>query len=179
MSGSWAKYESPNSMRNLNYLIVLVSMSIGIQHALAQPPANSQQRQQRFRQLLQRFDENGNGQLDPSERLAVQKFIQQRNSKNPMQRPQMQRPQNTNPRPQGQRPQTRPGQPTQPSQPEQVRPNTGRRPGNGQRREGFSILPRQREHKLDKSRLLNRFDINRDGQLSASERAAAIEAMGK
>jgi len=174
MSGASAKYESPNSMRTLNYLLVFVSMSIGIQQVLAQPPANNQLRQQRFRQLLQRFDENGNGQLDPSERVTVQKFMQQRNSQNPMQRPQ-----NPNLRPQGQRPQTRPGQPTQPSQPGQIRPNTGRRPGNGQRREGFSMLPRKREHKLDKSRLLNRFDINRDGQLSASERAAAIEAMGK
>ena len=179
MSGAYAKDESPNSMRTLTYLIVLVSMSIGIQQALAQPPANNQQRQQRFRQLLQRFDENGNGQLDPSERVAVQKFIQQRNSKNPMQRPQMQRPQNLTPRPQGHRPQTRPGQSSQPGQPGQIRPNSGRRPDNGQRREGLSMLPRTREHKLDKSRLLNRFDINRDGQLSASERAAAIEAMGK
>ena len=146
---------------------------MGIQQLLAQPPANNQQRQQRFRQLLQRFDENGNGQLDPNERIAVQKFIQQRNGNNPMQRPQMQRPQNPNQRPQGQRPQTRP------DQPDQARPNAGLRPGNGQRREGMSMLPRKREHKLDKSRLLNRFDINRDGQLSASERAAAIEAMGK
>ncbi len=171
MSGAFAKYESPNSMKTLNYLIVLVCMSMGIQQLLAQPPANNQQRQQRFRQLLQRFDENGNGQLDPNERIAVQKFIQQRNGNNPMQRPQ-----NPNQRPQGQRPQTRPGQPGQPGQ---ARPNTGLRPGNGQRREGMSMLPRKREHKLDKSRLLNRFDINRDGQLSASERAAAIEAMGK
>ena len=166
-------------MKTLNYLVAFVCLSMGIQQVLAQPPANNQQRQQRFRQLLQRFDENGNGQLDPNERMAVQKFIQQRNGNNSMQLPQMRRPQNPNQRPQGQRPQTRPGQPGQPGQPDQARPNAGLRPGNGQRREGMSMLPRKREHKLDKSRLLNRFDINRDGQLSASERAAAIEAMGK
>ena len=136
-------------MKTLNYLVAFVCLSMGIQQVLAQPPANNQQRQQRFRQLLQRFDENGNGQLDPNERMAEQKFIQQRNGNNPTQLPQMRRPQNPNQRPQG------------------------------QRREGMMLLPRKREHKLDKSRLLNRFDINRDGQLSASERAAAIEAMGK
>ena len=136
-------------MKTLNYLVAFVCLSMGIQQVLAQPPANNQQRQQRFRQLLQRFDENGNGQLDPNERMAVQKFIQQRNGNNSMQLPQMRRPQNPNQRPQG------------------------------QRRERMMLLPRKREHKLDKSRLLNRFDINRDGQLSASERAAAIEAMGK
>ena len=149
VSGAFAKFESPNSMKTLNYLVAFVCLSMGIQQVLAQPPANNQQRQQRFRQLLQRFDENGNGQLDPNERMAVQKFIQQRNGNNSMQLPQMRRPQNPNQRPQG------------------------------QRREGMMLLPRKREHKLDKSRLLNRFDINRDGQLSASERAAAIEAMGK
>jgi len=136
-------------MKTLNYLVAFVCLSMGIQQVLAQPPANNQQRQQRFRQLLQRFDENGNGQLDPNERMAVQKFIQQRNGNNSMQLPQMRRPQNPNQRSQG------------------------------QRWEGMMLLPRKREHKLDKSRLLNRFDINRDGQLSASERAAAIEAMGK
>ena len=64
------------------------------------------------------------------------------------------------------------------NQPQQ-RPSAGQRPGNRQRREGFLFQPRKRQDKLDKTRLLIRFDANRDGQLSAAERAAAIEAMSQ
>ena len=110
---------------------------------------------------------DGNGQLDPSEKQALQRFVQQRNGNNPTQRIPLQRPQQNPP------PQMRPE-----NQPQQ-RPNAGQRPGNRQRREGFLFQPRKRQDKLDKTRLLIRFDANRDGQLSAAERAAAIEAMSQ
>lgn len=143
-------------------LIIFLLYTACAGQLLGQPSATPQQRQQRFRQLTQRFDVNGNGQLDPNERQALQRFIQQRNmNNNSPQRPQMQRPQ------------------TQPNNQPQGRPDTVQRPGNGQRRQRFLFQPRKRESKLDKSRLLNRFDTNRDGQLSPTERAAAIEAMSK
>ena len=160
-------------MRITASLILFLVCTVSAGQLFGQPRTPPEQRQQRFRQLMQRFDVNGNGQLEPNERQALQRFIQQRNdNNNPNQRPQTQP---------NQRPQTQPNQrpQTQPNNRPQERPNTGQRPGNGQRRQGFLFQPRQRENKLDKSRLLNRFDANRDGQLSPAERAAAIEAMSK
>lgn len=154
-------------MRNIFILTVFLLFVVCVELLIAQPPVNVQQRQQRYRQLLQRFDVNGNGQLDPNEQQALQRFIQQRNGNNPIQRMPVQRPQQNQP------PQMRSGNPPQ------QQPNAGQRPGNRQRREGFFFLPRKRQDKLDKTRLLNRFDANRDGQLSAAERAAAIEAMSQ
>ena len=154
-------------MRNIFILTVFLLFVVCVELLIAQPPVNVQQRQQRYRQLLQRFDVNGNGQLDPNEQQALQRFIQQRNGNNPIQRMPVQRPQQNQP------PQMRPGNPPQ------QQPNAGQRPGNRQRREGFFFQPRKRQDKLDKTRLLNRFDANRDGQLSAAERAAAIEAMSQ
>lgn len=154
-------------MRNLDSLIVFLLFVVCAEQLIAQPPVNVQQRQQRYRQLLQRFDVDGNGQLDPSEKQALQRFVQQRNGNNPTQRIPLQRPQQI-PMPQ-MRPENQP----------QQRPNAGQRPGNRQRREGFLFQPRKRQDKLDKTRLLIRFDANRDGQLSAAERAAAIEAMSQ
>ena len=152
-------------MRITASLILFLVCTVSAGQLFGHPRTPPEQRQQRFRQLMQRFDVNGNGQLEPNERQALQRFIQQRNDNN-----------NSN-----QRPQTQPNQrpQTQPNNRPQERPNTGQRPGNGQRRQGFLFQPRQRENKLDKSRLLNRFDANRDGQLSPAERAAAIEAMSK
>ena len=154
-------------MRNTSILTVFLFFVVCVELLIAQPPVNVQQRQQRYRQLLQRFDVNGNGQLDSNEQQALQRFIQQRNGNNPIQRMPVQRPQQNQP------PQMRPENPLQ------QRPNAGQRPGNRPRREGFFFQPRKRQDKLDKTRLLNRFDANRDGQLSAAERAAAIEAMSQ
>ena len=54
-------------MRNLYSLIVFLLFVICAEQLIAQPPVNVQQRQQRYRQLLQRFDVDGNGKLDREE----------------------------------------------------------------------------------------------------------------
>ncbi len=116
-----------------------------------QAPPTAQQRMARYRQLLQRFDVNKNGRLDPEERAAIQRFQAQRNGGNTPQRP--------------------------PIRPNQTGQSLQQRSDNPQRRNGMQFLPRKRESKLDKSALLRHFDTNGDGQLGAEERAAAIEAM--
>ena len=155
-------------MKNQLIVLVIIIVFVGsgsLDAQRPQTPLNPQQRLARYRQLLQRFDVNNNGQLDPEERAAIQRFQAQRNASNATQRPQMQRPQ-TRPDQTGGNTQQRPG-------PGMIQ----QRPENPQRRNGLQFLPRKRENKLDKSRLLRRFDFNGDGQLGAEERAAAIEAM--
>ena len=97
----------------------------------------------RYRQLLQRFDVNKNGQLDPQERAVIRRIQAQQSGDNPQTRPQMQRPQNQTP----------------------AQPNA-----TGQCRGTSQFQFRKRENKLDRTRLLNRFDTNGDGQLGADER---------
>ena len=63
-------------MRNLDSLIVFLLFVVCAEQLIAQPPVNVQQRQQRYRQLLQRFDVDGNGQLDPSEKQALQRLLE-------------------------------------------------------------------------------------------------------
>ena len=141
-------------IRPLSTLLLTLFVIQGLQ---AQPPANMQERLARYRQLLQRFDVNKNGQLDPQERAVIRRIQTQQNGNNPQARPQMQRPQNQTAI------QTNPGQPN----------------ANGQRRRNFQFQFRKRENKLDRTRLLNRFDANGDGQLGADERAKAIEALAR
>ena len=136
-------------IRLLSTLLLALFVTQGLQ---AQPPANMQQRLARYRQLLQRFDVNKNGQLDPQERAVIRRIQAQQSGDNPQTRPQMQRPQNQTP----------------------AEPNA-----NGQRRGNFQFQFRKRENKLDRTRLLNRFDTNGDGQLGADERAKAIEALAR
>ena len=136
-------------IRLLSTLLLALFVTQGLQ---AQPPANMQQRLSRYRQLLQRFDVNKNGQLDPQERALIRRIQAQQAGDNPQTRPQMQRPQNQT----------------------AAQPNA-----NGQRRGNFQFQFRKRENKLDRTRLLNRFDTNRDGQLGADERAKAIEALAR
>ena len=136
-------------IRLLSTLLLALFVTQGLQ---AQPPANMQQRLARYRQLLQRFDVNKNGQLDPQERAVIRRIQAQQAGDNPQTRPQMQRPQN----------------------PTAAQPNA-----NGQRRGNFQFQFRKRENKLDRTRLLNRFDTNGDGQLGADERAKAIEALAR
>ena len=136
-------------IRLLSTLLLALFVTQGLQ---AQPPANMQQRLARYRQLLQRFDVNKNGQLDPQERAVIRRIQAQQSGDNPQTRPQMQRPQNQPP----------------------AQPNA-----NGQPRGNFQFQFRKRENKLDRSRLLNRFDTNGDGQLGADERAKAIEALAR
>lgn len=136
-------------IRLLSTLLLALFVTQGLQ---AQPPANMQQRLARYRQLLQRFDVNKNGQLDPQERAVIRRIQAQQTGDNPQTRPQMQRPQNQT----------------------AAQPNP-----NGQRRGNFQFQFRKRENKLDRTRLLNRFDTNGDGQLGADERAKAIEALAR
>ena len=136
-------------IRLLSTLLLALFVTQGLQ---AQPPANMQQRLARYRQLLQRFDVNKNGQLDPQERAVIRRVQTQQTGGNPQNRPQMQRPQNQKP----------------------AQPNA-----SGQRRGNFQFQIRKRENKLDRTRLLNRFDTNGDGQLGADERAKAIEALAR
>ena len=136
-------------IRLLSTLLLALFVTQGLQ---AQPPANMQQRLARYRQLLQRFDVNKNGQLDPQERAVIRRVQTQQTGDNPQNRPQMQRPQNQT----------------------AAHPNP-----NGQRRGNFQFQIRKRENKLDRTRLLNRFDTNGDGQLGADERAKAIEALAR
>tara|TARA_Y100000814_G_scaffold287539_1_gene257809 strand:- start:581 stop:997 length:417 start_codon:yes stop_codon:yes gene_type:complete len=136
-------------IRLLSTLLLALFVTQALQ---AQPPANMQQRLARYRQLLQRFDVNKNGQLDPQERAVIRRIQAQQAGDNPQTRPQMQRPQNQT----------------------AAQPNA-----NGQRRGNFQFQFRKRENKLDRTRLLNRFDTNGDGQLGADERAKAIEALAR
>ena len=136
-------------IRLLSTLLLALFVTQGLQ---AQPPANMQQRLARYRQLLQRFDVNKNGQLDPQERAVIRRIQAQQAGDNPQTRPQMQRPQNQT----------------------AAQPNA-----NGQRRGNFQFQFRKRENKLDRTRLLSRFDTNGDGQLGADERAKAIEALAR
>lgn len=136
-------------IRLLSTLLLALFVTQGLQ---AQPPANMQQRLARYRQLLQRFDVNKNGQLDPQERAVIRRIQAQQTGDNRQTRPQMQRPQNQT----------------------AAQPNA-----NGQRRGNFQFQFRKRENKLDRTRLLNRFDTNGDGQLGADERAKAIEALAR
>ena len=136
-------------IRLLSTLLLALFVTQGLQ---AQPPANMQQRLVRYRQLLQRFDVNKNGQLVPQERAVIRRIQAQQTGDNRQTRPQMQRPQNQIP----------------------AQPNA-----NGQRRGNFQFQFRKRENKLDRTRLLNRFDTNGDGQLGADERAKAIEALAR
>jgi len=67
-------------IRLLSTLLLALFVTQGLQ---AQPPANMQQRLARYRQLLQRFDVNKNGQLDPQERAVIRRIQAQQSGDNP------------------------------------------------------------------------------------------------
>lgn len=123
---------------------------------LRKSPEQGQVGQLKRQQLLQRFDANGNGQLDPEERAAARKAMKQRMDK----------------RPSGeQREQAAAVQPAeQASVPEAQARQRPKRAGEA----GEPV----RESSLEQQ-LIERFDANGNGQLDEDERRAARKALAE
>jgi hypothetical protein len=130
--------------------------------ALQAPQQGQAERESKRQELLKRFDANGNGQLDPDEREAARKAMQQRKGK---------------PGAKKQKQGTSPS-----NQPENQPPAanaTAEKEATAESRNGRATEDEPaRESELERS-LLKQFDFNGNGQLDDDERRAARKALAE